>query len=228
MFPTENSQETLTPTETWQIGCSAFCRIVDAQGRFMLTINAKKHSKGQVVLSPPGGKIRINEAGRADVEGIPGFIPDSWKKGNIVFKFANTQCLPLFARWFLAGKNRETSTSVREFCEELCDETHVLSLKNAAQICCALAGYYLQIGKPNEDDERQPGIQKIRFIEVWDGQLPNNVMQQLVHQTIYFATAEEIVAGITRTGITIGAVSQSLLYPTTAENIIKSAGHICI
>lgn len=201
--------------EKVRVSCIAFARITDNQGRFALFRNNRYSTAAQVMVSPFGGALNATPVGL-------NYIKHQFKLQNSDFErfpkpdlrmYVDREQLHRVGRWFSQQRDahREVS-SLREVLEELIDESKALDAGE-------LEGTVEQFR--GEHFSRTPAIgeepEKVRYYEVFDVLLPPAARQKLVlaaqrpDAVVYFATADEILAG------TVGGAS----IPECCELLLK-------
>jgi len=156
-----------------RIGAMCFAQIRDEQGRYCLLINKGrlKHNQERI-LSPVGGGLEVEKdglnyltrLGARDFESLP----------DLRFRIADDQVAKVIA-WFEQRIDREVSV-LRELCEELGEETGVLSeneTRHATEQFVGMSRYDAQTMR------NVPEKETAYLIEVFRVDFPANILRKL-------------------------------------------------
>lgn len=193
-----------------RISCVCFARIRDDRGRYCLLLNkGRLKYNHERVLSPIGGGLEFEPTGRAYLEGLGA---TDFEGGNdLRFRIADDR-VDLVADWFARRVQRELWV-MRELREELVDEVGALvadDLIGATESLVNSARYYDETKRSTAVERRTAYLG-----EVFEVRLPAHTLLKLRaaaqepidNRWVYFASKDEIVAGKTTDGVSIGRIS---------------------
>ena len=195
----------------------AFARIRDSRGRYALLLNRGRLRHNRIrILSPVGGGVELTPDGKAYLE--QRFRTHGFERGLELRCRVPDDMVRRIGTWFASAvpEHREVSV-LRELAEELVEETQLLEVPDLLGITQQFAG----TGRHKEDTMRDvPEKQTCYLVDIFDVHLSAGAMHKLLAASrmpidvrwIYFVTAEEIVAGVTNDGVTIGRISGLLVH----------------
>jgi SMODS-associated NUDIX domain len=149
-----------------RLSAAALCRIVIDE-RYLLGYNKARLQHGKRVLSPIGGAIEVDSAGRESLEKL-GAIFENPSSDDLRLIIAETS-LTTFDEWFRSGAHRER-TPLRELREELIDEYGL----RLAWIEPRLTEPTLNCVYGTTDRPGVAGQPTLRYIEMFDVALGND------------------------------------------------------
>ncbi|HSX09890.1 MAG TPA: hypothetical protein VLF93_07070 [Candidatus Saccharimonadales bacterium] len=215
-----NSDRALLNESALRISCSAFARITDTQGNYLLLTNIVKKRQGKTVLTPVGGAIEATPQGITVISEMLGLTPESFDEGNDLRFVMNGKGVNTLLKWFLTRKDRETDP-YREIVEELVTESGVLTDTDIPELestPVSFAGYFGEIGLSTRSG--QSGKLTLRLSEIHDVGLSERLVEKLKRaetgqfdDVLRFVSEDEIMAGRTTDGIEIGSVANGLCRP---------------
>jgi hypothetical protein len=198
-----------------RISCVSFARIQDQDRRFALLVNAGRLKyKGQRILSPIGGGLETRPADQRWLQ--RNFGANSFEgTTSLQFQVPDRQ-VPSVNGWFRQRVRRELSV-LREVREELGTEAQLLTPHQLRDARETLVGFTTH--RADTTRKVATGPLTTYLIEVYDVALNPDALQTLIAAAqnpngwIHFATAAEIQAGKTATGIKIGDIVPSIVHP---------------
>jgi hypothetical protein len=198
-----------------RISCPNFVVLteeVDGVKRYALLINKNqldRHEKR--VLTPIGGGIAATSIGLEYLRSI-GAV--HFEKGDDLRFQLPVSSVEQFMKWFTKRVDRECSP-IRELEEELVDETGILTMDDLIGMKIRFSGYGVNRGLSTHYSETNP-IETLRLAELFTVKLSKAAMVKLeasAQEWVYFASREEIQAGVTQDGVEIADVCKTILTP---------------
>lgn len=216
MSPNKETGIHLPEKSDLRVSCAAFAKIT-FQNRYCLIVNNHRlQTKGERILTPIGGAIKVSLRGKSDLCSLLSIPKEAFENGlDLRFtmhgKYANA-----LKYWFLSGLNRETNP-LRELGEELVTETDLLLPEDLNEVTYGLPVRQTELAQT--DRSGHMGQLTLRMLEVFPVYLPERAVQKLLQASnmqdsmVKFVTAQEIVNRVSKEGITIGSVANTLVEP---------------
>ena len=199
-------------------------RIVDDEGRYLLIRDIKdSEEEGETILSPVGGKLKINEAGRNKLsESFGGDAVKFKNEDDLKFKMEGEHGNK-YLKWYLERNQNERETDpVREIIEELTEESNILEKGDLENINLNFMGY-----KADLRQSTHTGKSVLQLGEVFDVKLGPKAMEKLKilanekGSGVYFVSADDIKLGQAGDGTRIKRQTVLMLNPEkTIEDFV--------
>lgn len=222
------------------INCGAFC-ILPHEDRWALLLNNGQEGEGkEPAYTPIGGGITVNRATRRMLEDRLSLPKGSFEasfsfgKKNSVFQVLSDimpgdrnlrftmplthNRLDFLTQWLQERHEGRELSPIREMMEELAEEYTLLEPAEVEQINSELAGYnafWKGLNRRNRDL-----IPELKIMELYNLYPPEDVLARLYEAAgqpgspLYFATREEIEAGMAIDGRRIGKSAEMLFNPS--------------
>lgn len=199
-----------------RVSCAAFADIT-ASGRICLIINRNRwKEKGELVLTPVGGAIRLTSEGIDELCSLLEIGRDAFEKEpDLRFIMHGRHANDLIG-WFLRRQKRETSPD-RELREELILETGLLTDNDLRGAKYGQPWYQKELAIT--DRAGQEGKLTLRLLEVYPTNFNKDTLAKLLSAAkqpdsmIRFVTDKEIFKGFNSEGIKIASVARTLIQP---------------
>jgi hypothetical protein len=194
------------------VSCLGLARLRGTNQRYALAVDTHRLQRtGERVLKPLGGHLRATPTALSYLR-VMGATPSEDDFGPLRFTIASKE-LPTVEAWLRRTGNRETSI-MQSLRKNLVDEMQVLHHGNLSEVR-ERHDTYCTLDLPSEADTDPTRL----VIEVFDVSVSPRTLATLQRaasvpvaaRRVHFVTADEIKNGVTRDGVRIDPISETIL-----------------